>query len=151
MSKEDIQSHAEQLKSHKDKAMSFPLTVRDFMGESVQREVYIPPKIITNPNWTSEIYKGMVKWIKDFENTVDENHEVGARLVNFGQTIQFYLDTIEYCASPLMLFKGTMDTGQAVELIQHVSQISILLTKLPRQHPEIPKRRIGFQGESEAT
>mgnify|MGYP003317637775 CR=1 FL=1 len=40
-----------------------------------------------------------------------------------------------------------MDTKNNVELIQHVSQINILLVKLPRLNPEQPKRPIGFNAE----
>jgi hypothetical protein len=38
-----------------------------------------------------------------------------------------------------------MENGDPVELIQHVSQISILLMKLKRSDPEAPKRPIGFK------
>ena len=43
-----------------------------------------------------------------------------------------------------------MDSGAPVELIQHVSQISVLLMKLPRRDPDKPKKPIGFHaGEDE--
>jgi hypothetical protein len=43
-------------------------------------------------------------------------------------------------ADPFLIsFTGETDAGEPIELIQHVSQISILLTTVPRLHPEKPK------------
>jgi len=103
-----------------------------------------------NPNWTSEIYRVVMEWITEFEMNLDAEHEVGARLVNFGQTLTFYLERIDYSDSPLLRFKGSMDDGSPVELIQHVSQISILLTRLPRKNPDEPRKPIGFHVEHQA-
>jgi hypothetical protein len=75
---------------------------------------------------------------------LDQAHEVGVRLVNFGQTIVFSLERMGYSDPSLITFAGTMEDGQPVELVQHVSQISILLTKIARPDPSAPKRRIGF-------
>ena len=37
----------------------------------------------------SEFYKRLMHYIKEFDTSLDQEHEVGVRLVNFGQTIQF--------------------------------------------------------------
>ena len=95
-------------------------------------------------NYASEFYKRLVKWITNFDQSLDNQHEVGVRLVNFGQTVVFHLDDIGYSNPSLLIFSGSTEAGDPVELIQHVSQISILLMKLPRKHPEQPKRPIGF-------
>lgn len=102
-----------------------------------------------DPNWTSEIHKAVMEWITEFEMNLDPQHEVGAQLVNFGQAVTFYLERIDYCSSPLMRFTGSTEDGQPVQLIQHVSQISIMLVRLPLQNPNEPKRRIGFYAEAE--
>lgn len=95
-------------------------------------------------NYASEFYRRLVKMISDFDATLDEKHEVGVRLVSFGQSVVFHLADLGYCNPSLISFAGTTEKGDPVELIQHVSQISILLMKLPRQDPSKPKRRIGF-------
>ena len=117
------------------------------------------PPIARNPlivnaedNFASEFHKRLVKWINDFDATLDEQHEVGVRLVSFGQSISFHLENLGYSNPSLISFSGTMDSGAPVELIQHVSQISILLMKLPRREPDTPKKPIGFRacdGDSE--
>ena len=105
-----------------------------------------PSPLVTNvtQNYASEFHKRLVKWVNDFDAALDHNYEVGVRLVNFGQTITFHLQDLGYWNPSLISFSGATDAGDPVELIQHVSQISILLMKLPRKNPEAPKRPIGF-------
>ena len=114
--------------------------------------IEIPPNpLITNvqANLASEFYERLVKWVNDFDKSLDQEHEVGVRLVTFGQTVIFHLEDIGYWNPSLILFQGTTEDGNPVELIQHVSQISILLTKLPRKDAETPKRPIGFHEAGE--
>ena len=44
----------------------------------------------------------------------------------------------------MILFMGKNQFGRPVRLVQHYEQVSILLTALPKQTEE-PPRRIGFQ------
>jgi hypothetical protein len=102
--------------------------------------------LITNAesNYASEFHKRLVKWINDFDASLDDKHEVGVRLVSFGQAITFHLQNLGYWNPSLISFSGIMESGGPVELIQHVSQISILLMKMERKNPDKPKRPIGF-------
>jgi hypothetical protein len=80
-------------------------------------------------------------------------HEVGIRLVTFGQTVTFRLESMGYWNPSLLCFRGALDDGTTVELIQHVSQLSVLPMSLPRLDSSIPKKPIGFsfrQSEQEA-
>jgi len=106
-----------------------------------------PSPLITNidANMASEFHKKLAKWIADFDDRLDDKHEVGVRLVSFGQTIVFRLEGMGYWNPSLIVFTGRTDDNQPVELIQHVSQISILLMKLAREDPSEPKPRIGFR------
>ena len=92
----------------------------------------------------SDFHKRLVNLVNDFDATLDNEHEVGARLVSFGQAITFHVHDIGYWNPSLIVFHGQTDDGQPVELIQHVSQISVLLTKLRRKNPKAPKKPIGF-------
>jgi hypothetical protein len=98
-------------------------------------------------NYASEFYTRLVNRITEFNEELDDEHEVGVTLVNFGgSSIVFHLSDLGYWNPSLITFYGVTDAGDPVELIQHVSQISVLLTKLPRL-PNEPKRVIGFHGE----
>jgi len=95
-------------------------------------------------NFASEFHHRLVNWINDFHKELDEEHEVGVRLVNFGQSITFHIENIGFSNPSLISFSGRTENGEPVELIQHVTQISMLLMKMKRAKPEEPKRPIGF-------
>ncbi len=80
---------------------------------------------------------------------MDKEREVGVRLVSFGQAVVFRLEDLSYWNPSLLSFKGVTENGDPVELIQHVSQISILLMKMKRQNQEVPKRPIVFSRKDE--
>lgn len=106
----------------------------------------LPPliKMPVDQNLASEFHTRLIKWIHDFDSELDHEHEVGVRLVSFGQTITFHLHDIGYWNPSLISFYGSMENGDPVVLIQHVSQISILLVKMKREDPTLPKRPVGF-------
>jgi len=129
----------------------FPRLDRLAIGPRLPDLVPMPP-ITTEAqrNYASEFHDRLMEWINNFDASLDEQYEVGVRLVNFGQSVTFHLDHIGYWNPSLITFSGTTEDGNPVELIQHVIQISVLLVKLPRKNPEEPKRPIGFSGNSEA-
>jgi hypothetical protein len=100
-----------------------------------------PPK---NENLAHEFHTRLIEWINNFHRSLDEEHEAGARLVSFGQSVTFHIDDIGYWNPSLISFHGKNENGESVELIQHVSQISILLVALKRENLSQPKRPIGF-------
>lgn len=99
-------------------------------------------------NYASEFHRRLVDWINRFDKELDTEHEVGVRLVSFGQSVVFHLKDLTFWNPSLLSFRGVTDDGQPVELIQHVSQISVLLTKLPRKNPDEPRRPLGFHAQN---
>ena len=98
----------------------------------------------SNPNLASEFHVRLISWINDFHKSLDDEQEVGARLVSFGQAVTFHIEDIGYWNPSLISFIGKNENGEPIELIQHVSQISILLVAMKRKNPDQPKRPIGF-------
>jgi len=90
--------------------------------------------------WT---YARLVEYIKDFESELDDEHEIGARLVSFGSDIQFHVLDIGYYDPDIISFSGITTSGQKVQLVQNISQLSVLLITLPKL--EEKPRRLGFQ------
>ena len=95
-------------------------------------------------NLASEFYKQLIQQIQEFDTALDQEHEVGVRLVSFGQSVTFAVEDVGYINPSLIVFSGISDDGQRVRLIQHVTQLSFLLVVLKRQHPEEPKKKFGF-------
>lgn len=81
-------------------------------------------------------------YILDFEKNLDHEHEVGMLLANFSKNVLLQVTHISYEYPSLMIFKG-YSNGVTATLIQHVSQLSFLLTAVQKE-PNRPKRKIGF-------
>jgi hypothetical protein len=86
--------------------------------------------------------------IKEFEAAVDAEHEVGVRLVTFGQAVTFHVQDIGYTQPHMIWFSGILDEGSPARLLQQMSQLSFLLMRLPRHDSEKPRRPIGFHHAS---
>jgi hypothetical protein len=125
------------------------IKVPDFRMPNIE----LPPNpliVAVEANYASEFHRRLVTWINNFDSKLDKEHEVGVRLVSFGQSVVFHLHDIRFWNPSLIAFTGVSDDGNPVELIQHVSQISVLLMKLPRRDPSKPKRKIGFVQEDDS-
>jgi len=107
------------------------------------RSAYEVPKLpdsVTNPaRW---MHKRLAEYIRDFESDLDEDHEIGARLVSFGQTVVFHIEDMGYYGPDIICFYGINEQSEAVQLIQHISQLSVLLVAVKKL--EEKPRRIGF-------
>lgn len=80
--------------------------------------------------------------IKEYEETLDSEHEVGIMMTDFGKSVLMQVTYISYKDPVLIIFKGFVG-GQESVLIQHINQLNFLLTKVTKE-PNKPKRRIGF-------
>tara|TARA_R110001592_G_scaffold25555_3_gene96944 strand:+ start:3972 stop:4331 length:360 start_codon:yes stop_codon:yes gene_type:complete len=90
-------------------------------------------------------HERLVRSIINFEKELDDEHEIGARLVNFSPTEPVHIDDLGYWGPDFVIFHGTNLDGRPVELIQHISQVNVLLVALKKEKPE--PRRIGFELE----
>ena len=94
--------------------------------------------------WSDTQFEIIKKYVEDFEASLDQEHEVGLMLTNFGQSILMQVAEIGYEKSVLMVFKGIVN-GNPATLIQHINQLSFMLTAVPRSEPKKPKAKIGFR------
>ena len=88
------------------------------------------------------MYERVSNQIIDFEKELTESEEVGGRLVAAPGEGLFHIEDIGYWGPDMIIFYGTNMHGRPVELLQHYSQLSVLLTALPVEKREA--RRIGF-------
>ena len=95
------------------------------------------------------LVKRIMEQIRSFEHSLEENQEVGIRLVSFGQTIVIHVTDIDYEQPNMVIFIGRTDDAQPVRLIQHMSQLSFLLTRVPRLNPKEERQPIGFKVRGE--
>jgi hypothetical protein len=129
-----------------------PQHLRDLMEmqEQVRQEQPWEPDNLpvvvpaAEPALAGDFHRWLVRSITEFEGELHQDFEVGVHLVSFGNTITFRLRDIGYKNPAMITFAGEMENGDPVQLVQHVSQASVLLIKLQRKDPEQPRRPIGF-------
>ena len=88
-------------------------------------------------------YERIKEEIRDFEDSLDDEHEIAIRLASFGSSITMAVYEIGYQNPDMLYFYGTVN-GQNAQLIQHMSQLNFLLLSVQKSDPEKPPRRIGF-------
>lgn len=98
--------------------------------------------------FASEKFKCIMREIKDFEDGLDNRHEVGVYFASFGVQTLMAVQEIGYHNPDLMFFYGWVN-GKSAQLIQHISQLNFLLTAVEKADPNAPPRRIGFDLPSE--
>jgi hypothetical protein len=83
----------------------------------------------------------LMQQIAEFEASLNAEEEVGGRLVSAAGEPPFHIEEVSYWGPDMLIFKGRRD-GRPVMLVQHYTQLSVLLTAMQKQHDE--PRRIGF-------
>jgi len=96
--------------------------------------MFTPPVSQTNP---ANVY------INSFERNLDQEHEVGARLVSFGSTVTFHIQDIGYYGPDIITFYGINEHDEEIQLIQNISQLSVLLIAMKKLGGQ--PVRIGFK------
>lgn len=64
-----------------------------------------------DPDLASDFYERLDAWIREFESNLDEDHDVGVRLVSFGQALFLHLADITWWNPALIRFDGPPTRG----------------------------------------
>src|SRR6266851_4867095 len=115
------------------------------LASPVLPSVALPRRSDSELNPAKWTYTRLGECIKQFEDELDNDHEVGARLVSFGQAVVFHIESLGYYGPDIITFYGTNEAGERVQLIQNVSQLSVLLVAVKKQQEK--PRRIGFTSD----
>lgn len=89
-------------------------------------------------------YRRLVLYIARFEETLDAEHEVAMGFTDGGTGV-LRIEGMGFFDPDIVTFYGTDPQGARVQLIQHVTQLSVLLRALSKRRPEEAPRRIGFR------
>jgi hypothetical protein len=101
-----------------------------------------PPTPAEDPaRW---MYMRIIRSIEEFEKRLTSDEEIGARLVATPGEEVFHVDNVAYWTPDMIMFEGASKSGRRVQLLQHYSQLSLMLTSLPKEKAREPARRIGF-------
>jgi hypothetical protein len=89
------------------------------------------------------MHERIARQIVDFEKNLDPDHEVGGRFVQGPNNEVLHIENVANWGPDMIVFFGQFPDGRKFELIQHYSQVSVLLVAV-RKISDQP-RRIGFE------
>lgn len=100
-----------------------------------------PPDLKSPAEWA---YDRLVLYIRDFEKHLDADQEVAMGFAGSEAGV-IEIEGIGFFDPDILTFFGTDDDGMKMQLIQHVSQLNVLLQARRKANPAEAPRRIGFQ------
>lgn len=155
MKDEEIRKAAEQALKHY--SPSGKELTADELSEQIRKitethpfnkDILIGPYIPPQPIPAADVRAAIISKIEYFEGELDKEQETSARLVQWGTSFEFFISDVQSLGDHLIVFIGIDPMGTRLELVQHISQISILLcaTKIKSR----PARRLGFLQNDQA-
>jgi hypothetical protein len=88
-------------------------------------------------------YERLILYIQNFEEQLDNEHEIAVGFVGGGAGV-LRIEGIGYFDPDIVTFYGTDEFGGKTQLIQHVSQLGVMLRALPKSAEVKDAKRIGF-------
>lgn len=89
-------------------------------------------------------YERIIMYIKKFEETLDNDHEVGMGFAG-GDAGVIKIEGLGFFDPDIITYFGTNGAGAKTQLIQHVSQLNVMLTASPKHKGQAEPNRIGFR------
>lgn len=89
-------------------------------------------------------YERLILYIQNFEKQLDGNHEVAMGFTG-GDTGVIRIEGMGYFDPDLVTFYGSDPGGAKMQLIQHVTQLNVMLRALPKHIDQAEPNRIGFR------
>ncbi len=89
-------------------------------------------------------YERLILYIQNFETQLDATQEVAIGFTG-GDAGVLRIEGMGYFDPDIVTFYGSDSMGIKTQLIQHVSQLNVMLRALPRTDEEVPVTRIGFR------
>lgn len=89
-------------------------------------------------------YQRLILYIRNFEKTLDDEHEIAMGFTDTGAGF-LRIEGLGYFDPDIVTFYGTDQGGGRVQLVQHVSQLNVLLRAMPKAVEAEEPRRIGLE------
>ena len=141
---DDISTTAEAAEAH---AMPRPRAVHT-NPDVVTDEAALPEGMSKRPveqkspaEWACE---RLILYIQNFEKMLDAEHEVAMGFTDTGGGF-LRIEGLGHFDPDILTFFGVDETDAKVQLVQHVTQLNVLLRAMPKSNAAEEPRRIGFQ------
>ncbi|NJN74858.1 MAG: hypothetical protein HC799_19770 [Limnothrix sp. RL_2_0] len=105
--------------------------------------------------FASVLYERLMLQIEDFESRLKTDEEIGARLASFGGVYTIRISKVGFQNPYFIIFYGYHENEDGseheVQLVQHISQISVLFIGLKVKEKDRDAKRIsGFGKDSDS-
>ncbi|MEP5151476.1 DUF6173 family protein [Planktotalea sp.] len=100
-----------------------------------------PAKSKSPAEWA---YERLILYIQNFEEQLDNEHEVAMGFTG-GDAGVLKIEGMGFFDPDIVTFYGTDPTGGKTQLVQHVSQLNVMLRALPKEVEAEEPNRIGFK------
>jgi hypothetical protein len=144
---DDIMTAAEAMEAH---AMPCARVVHsDPNTPATTEQIPLPAAVAKKPvgdkspaEWA---YERLILYLKNFEEQLDKNHEVAMGFTGSTAGV-LRIEGVGYFDPDIITFYGADEAGTKMQLIQHVTQLNVVLRAISKVSPEEePARRIGFR------
>lgn len=89
-------------------------------------------------------YERLILYIQNFEEQLDNEHEIAMGMTG-GDAGVLRIEGMGYFEPDIVTFYGSDPTGAKTQLIQHVTQLSVMLRAMPKHIDRKEPTRIGFR------
>lgn len=89
-------------------------------------------------------YERIILYIQNFEKALDNDHEVGMGFADGGAGVM-RIEGLGFFDPDIITYYGTNGAGAKSQLVQHVSQLNVMLVASPKRVDQAEPNRIGFQ------
>lgn len=89
-------------------------------------------------------YERIIMYLKNFEEQLDADHEVAMGFTG-GDAGVLRIEGMGFFDPDVVTFYGTDPAGGKTQLIQHVTQLNVMLRALPKAVQSAEPNRIGFR------
>ncbi|MBV1896704.1 MAG: hypothetical protein KUG70_09615 [Rhodobacteraceae bacterium] len=101
-------------------------------------------KPVANKSPAQWAYERIILYIRNFEEQLDSDQEVAIGFTG-GDAGVLRIEGMGYFDPDIVTFYGSDESGAKTQLIQHVSQLSVMLRALPIPKQSTTPSRIGFR------
>ena len=89
-------------------------------------------------------YERLILYIQNFEKQLDKDHEVAMGFTGSDAGVM-RIEGMGFFEPDILTFYGSTDDGSKTQLVQHVSQLNVMLMAMPAARPVDEPNRIGFR------
>ena len=113
-------------------------------GTTPPHEGRVTDKPVARKSPAEWAYERLVLYIRDFEAELDSEHEAAMGFTG-ADAGTLRIEGMGYFDPDILTFYGTDPAGRRTQLVQHVSQLNVILRALRKPTDDDAPRRIGFR------